>query len=89
MSGYPETLPAVSASRSMNVMASTTMESNPSIKPRLIIRRIAERRKTTYLKGPPFINGEGLILVNRRGREDRRKRPVSGGEVCALLRGRS
>lgn len=65
------------------------MESNSSIGPRLIIRRIAERRKTTYLKGPPFINEEGLILVNRRGSEDRRKGPAAVGEVCALLRSRT
>lgn len=72
----------------MNLMASTTMESNSSIRPRLIIQRIADRRKATYLKGPPFINGEGLILVNRRGSEDRRKKPGSHREICALLRSR-
>jgi hypothetical protein len=72
----------------MDVMAST-MESNSSIRPRLIIQRVTERRKTTYLKGPPFINDEGLILVNRRSNRDRRKRSGPGGEVCALLRNRT
>lgn len=71
----------------MDVMA-PTMESNSPIRPRLIVQRIAERRKTTYLKGPPFINGEGLILVNRRSAGDRRKHPARG-EVCALLRSRN
>lgn len=69
-------------------MASTTMDSNTSIRPRLIIQRVAERRKTTYLKGPPFINEEGLILVNRRCSQDRRKVPGPKEEICALLRGR-
>lgn len=64
------------------------MESDSSIRPRLIIQRIADRRKATYLKGPPFINGEGLILVNRRGSGDRRKKPGPRPEICALLRSR-
>lgn len=65
------------------------MDSNISIRPRLIIQRVAERRKTTYLKGPPFINEEGLILVNRRSSEDRRRKSGHRDEICALLRGRT
>lgn len=70
-------------------MAPTTMDTNASIQPRLIIQRVTERRKTTYLKGPPFINEEGLILVNRRSSKDRRKGSSHRREVCALLRGRT
>lgn len=68
------------------------MEHNPS-KPRLIIPRVAERRKTTYLNGPPFIDDEGLVLVDRRTNGDRRGRIRSKAEsdrqVCALLRFRT
>ncbi|MBS1190983.1 MAG: hypothetical protein H6R10_2775 [Rhodocyclaceae bacterium] len=67
-------------------MVSMTMDSNASIRPRLIIQRVAERRKTTYLKGPPFINEEGLVLVDRRAHGERRGRRK---EICALLRSRA
>ena len=68
------------------VMASKTMESKFSPRPRLIIQRVGERRKTTYIKGPPFINEEGLILIDRRSKAERRRKPGGSGEICALLR---
>lgn len=66
------------------------METNPS-KPRLIRPRVAERRKTTFLKGPPFIDEEGLVLIDRRSHQERRGRVRSAprnsdSQVCALLR---
>lgn len=65
------------------------MDSPPS-KPRLIVQRLAERRKTTYLNGPPFVDEEGLVLVDRRSHQERRGRTPdrneSGRQVCALLR---
>lgn len=68
------------------------MQHNPS-KPRLILPRVAERRKTTYLNGPPFVDDEGLVLVDRRSNEDRRgklrNRSDSDRQVCALLRFRT
>lgn len=68
------------------------MENNPS-KPRLILPRVAERRKTTYLNGPPFIDDEGLVMVDRRSNEDRRgrirNRTDGDQQVCALLRFRA
>lgn len=66
------------------------MEISPS-KPRLIVSRGGERRKTTYLNGPPFIDAQGLVMIERRSREERRGKPpraaADGGQrVCALLR---
>lgn len=66
------------------------MEIPPS-KPRLIVARSGERRKTTYLNGPPFIDAKGLVIVERRSRTERRgKTPCAaadgGQRVCALLR---
>lgn len=65
------------------------MEHTPP-KPRLILPRVAERRKTTYLNGPPFIDDDGLVLVDRRSKEDRRgkrrSKPEDEHQVCALLR---
>lgn len=49
------------------------MGSNFSTGPRLIVRRAAERRKTTYLKGPPFMNHDGWVLSERRIGERRDK----------------
>lgn len=45
---------------------------NRSHKPRLILARAGERRKTTYLNGPPFIDDRGLVLIDRRASRDRR-----------------
>lgn len=68
------------------------MESYPS-KPRLILPRLGERRKTTFLKGPPFIDDEGLVLIDRRSNQERRgqlRNPTgSDQKVCALLRFRA
>lgn len=65
------------------------MDKTPS-KPRLILPRVAQRRKTTYLNGPPFIDDQGLVLVDRRSNVERRGRmrnAVTGErQICALLR---
>lgn len=53
------------------------MESTASLKLRLVIRRAPERRKTTYLKGPPFWNQNTWVLTERR-RGDRRRGPHGG-----------
>lgn len=74
--------------RLMHLMASIMMERNSSSRPRLIVQRMGERRRTTYLKGPPFINEEGLVLVDRRSNGERRK-SRNGSEICALLRNRN
>lgn len=73
----------------MTVSRFRMMESPPS-KPRLIVSRRSERRKTTYLNGPPFVDAHGLVFVDRRSHAERRGKPRStaSGEqpVCALLR---